>query len=62
MALYAEHDLTRCRQILERLGLGEDELAKLSLRRAADVGTAGGGLRRHGGSSMGQGGIVPDAS
>ncbi|OQB85310.1 MAG: hypothetical protein BWX88_01957 [Planctomycetes bacterium ADurb.Bin126] len=40
MALYAEHDLTRCRQILERLGLGEDELAKLSLRRAADVGTA----------------------
>ncbi len=40
MALYAERDLTRCRQILERLGQGEDGLAKLSLRRAADVGTA----------------------
>ena len=40
MALYAERDLTRCRQALERLGQGEDDLAKLSARRAAEVGAA----------------------
>lgn len=40
MSLYAERDLTRCHQLLERVGQGEDDLAKLSARRAADVAAA----------------------